>query len=143
MRAVLISIKSRWCDLIMNGKKTVEIRTSRPKIDTPFKCYIYCTQGSGRNTYAGNGKVIGEFICDRISEYEMEWYGGYAKDTYQDIRFICYDGDIEEEASALVASNDMTEDELNKCYLLADSCLSFDDIGKYVCGKKDFGFHTF
>ena len=143
MKSVLASIKPEYCSLIASGQKTVEIRQNRPTIDTPFKCYVYCTQGSGKNTYAGNSKVIGEFVCDRISEYEMEWYGGYAKDTYQDIRFIYYDGDSEREAEALVVSNDMTEDELNKCYLLADSCLSFDDVGKYVCGKKDFGFHTF
>ena len=140
-KAVLISIKPRWCDLIMDGKKTVEVRTSRPKIDTPFKCYIYCTQGSGRNAYAGNGKVIGEFVCDRISKYEMEWHGGYAKDIYQDIRVIY--GDLGRETEAIVASNEMTEGDMNNCYLLANSCLSFDDIGKYVCGKKVLGYHTF
>ena len=160
-KAVLISIKPKWCKLIMDGQKTVEIRKSRPKIDTPFKCYIYCSLSGVKEFYMGlqngvyrikyreeqwydkMGKVIGEFVCDRISKYEMEWYGGYAEDTYQDIRGIYYDGDLEREVEALVASNEMSKDELNKCYLLADSCLSFDDIGKYVCGKKDFGFHTF
>ena len=155
--AVLISINPKWCKLIMDWQKTVEIRKSRPKIDTPFKCYIYCTLSGSRellkeygvdNWYKGKwsdkkGKVIGEFVCDRISEYEMEWHGGYAKDTYQDIRGIYYDGDLEREASALVASNEMSEDELSNCCLLVNSRLSFDDIGKYVYGKKDFGFHTF
>ena len=154
LKAVLISIKPKWCKLIMGGQKTVEIRKSRPKSETPFKCYIYCTENKDTHdllelhTNDGkikkmNGKVIGEFVCDRISEYEMEWRGGYAKDTYQDIRVIYYDGDLEREEPALVASNEMTEGELNNCYLLDNSRLSFDDIGKYVCGKKDFGFHTF
>ena len=40
MKAVLISIKPKWCELIASGKKTVEVRKTRPKIDTPFKCYI-------------------------------------------------------------------------------------------------------
>ena len=44
MKSVLISIKPKWCELIANGKKTVEVRKSRPKIETPFKCYIYCTK---------------------------------------------------------------------------------------------------
>ena len=154
MKSVLISIAPKWCDLIANGKKTIEIRKSRPKIDTPFKCYIYCTKNKDTHsllelhTNSGkinkmNGKVIGEFVCDRISEYEMEWYGGYAKDTYQDIRGIYYDGDLEREVEVLVASNEMPKDELDKCYLLADSRLSFDDIGKYVCGRKVLGFHIF
>ena len=43
MRAVLISIQPKWCELIANGKKTVEVRKTSPKLDTPFKCYIYCT----------------------------------------------------------------------------------------------------
>ena len=43
MKSVLISIQPKWCELIANGKKTVEVRKSRPKIDVPFKCYIYCT----------------------------------------------------------------------------------------------------
>lgn len=45
MKSVLISIKPKWCELIANGKKTIEVRKTRPKIKTPFKCYIYCTKG--------------------------------------------------------------------------------------------------
>lgn len=84
MKSVLISIKPKWCELIANGKKTIEIRKTRPKLETPFKCYIYCTKDKGisfwtgkRYAYAddrshnlfdvcGNGKVIGEFVCDEI-----------------------------------------------------------------------------
>ena len=43
-RAVLLSIKPKYCELIASGKKTVEVRKTRPKIPTPFKCYIYCTK---------------------------------------------------------------------------------------------------
>lgn len=56
MKSVLISIKPKDCELIANGKMTIKVLKSRPKIETPFKCYIYCT----------NGKVIGEFVCDSI-----------------------------------------------------------------------------
>lgn len=44
MKSVLISIKPRWCGLIANGQKTVEIRKNRPTLETTFKCYIYCTK---------------------------------------------------------------------------------------------------
>ena len=44
MKSVLISIQPRWCELIASGKKTVEVRKTRPKLETPFKCYIYCTK---------------------------------------------------------------------------------------------------
>ena len=42
-KAVLLSIKPQYCELIASGKKTVEVRKTRPKLDTPFKVYIYCT----------------------------------------------------------------------------------------------------
>lgn len=72
MKAVLISIQPKWCELIALGKKTVEVRKTRPKIEPPFKCYIYCTVGDGAtgdilpNSGVTCGKVIGEFVCDKI-----------------------------------------------------------------------------
>ena len=58
-KAVLISIRPEWCERIINGQKTIEVRKTRPKMNPPFKCYIY---------ECGNGKVIGEFLCDQIIE---------------------------------------------------------------------------
>ena len=43
MKSVLISIRPKWCELIASGQKTVEIRKTKPKLETPFKVYIYCT----------------------------------------------------------------------------------------------------
>ena len=45
MKSILISIQPKWCELIASGKKTIEVRKTRPKIDVPFKVYIYCTKG--------------------------------------------------------------------------------------------------
>ena len=85
-KAVLISIKPKWCKLIMDGQKTVEIRTSRPKINTPFKCYIYCTFSGSKEFYKEKwndkrGKVIGEFVCDNIIE---DWTVVYNAALYRD-----------------------------------------------------------
>ena len=44
MKSVLISIQPKWCELIANGIKTVEVRKTKPKLETPFKVYIYCTK---------------------------------------------------------------------------------------------------
>lgn len=72
-KAVMISIKPKWCELIAKGKKTLEVRKTRPKIKTPFKCYIYMTKSNltgDRKAYKDRmaGKVIGEFVCDFIYE---------------------------------------------------------------------------
>ena len=75
MKSVLISIQPKWCELIASGKKTVEVRKTKPKIKTHFKVYIYETQGKtetpfvdeeGHHIFKGRGQVIGEFVCDRI-----------------------------------------------------------------------------
>lgn len=72
-KAVLISIQPKWCELIASGKKTVEVRKSRPKLDTPFKVYIYCTKAPKGWVHIGKNlqldtKVIGEFMCKKIEE---------------------------------------------------------------------------
>ena len=87
MKAVMISIQPKWCELIASGKKTVEVRKTKPKLETPFKCYIYETKdkqfenigvcgwkadGTAYNYIHNGGKVIGEFVCNAIiSHCEM------------------------------------------------------------------------
>ena len=75
-KAVMISIRPKWCEKIVNGEKTIEVRKTRPKLETPFKCYIYETQGrtdtpwvdkDGHMIFAGRGQVIGEFVCDCVT----------------------------------------------------------------------------
>lgn len=44
-KAVLISIKPKWCGKIFSGTKNLEFRKRKPNISLPFKCYVYCTTG--------------------------------------------------------------------------------------------------
>lgn len=91
MKAVLLSIHPKYCHLIAKGEKTLEVRKSKPKLDLPFKCYIYCTasdkslgliSGNGITDLIAcinwktaipvggeicNGKVFGEFVCNKIT----------------------------------------------------------------------------
>lgn len=80
MKAILMSIRTEWCDLIIRRKKTVELRKTCPRLQTPFKVYIWCTKA--RTFWArvhGNGwqqldeRVIGEFICDDIRRIGPEY----------------------------------------------------------------------
>lgn len=72
MKAVLISISPKWCEKIISGEKTIEVRKTRPKLETPFKCYIYCSQGSDVRRLRGSwGKVIWEFTCDAITRVNI------------------------------------------------------------------------
>ena len=112
-KAVLISIRPKWCELIASGKKTIEVRKTAPKI-APFKCYIYCTkEGRGvgeipyRHFYQSangpkhfmGGAVIGEFVCDIIYGIvpdENGWgeeYGYSEHDCLSDAEMAAYLGD--------------------------------------------------
>ena len=121
MKCVMLSIQPKWCELIASGKKTVEVRKTKPKIDVPFKCYIYETQGrtetpfvdeEGHHILKGRGQVIGEFVCDDVIDlwYLPKEYYGKPAGTFEE--FIC-----------------------------DNSCLSFDELLKYANGKHAYGWH--
>ena len=90
MKSVLISIQPKWCELIASGKKTVEVRKTKPKLETPFKVYIYCTKDysvgefyTSQDDFATpvQGKVIGEFVCDRIVQFENSLFDEVLPET--------------------------------------------------------------
>lgn len=114
-KAVLISIQPKWCELIASGNKTVEVRKTRPKLDTPFKCYIYCTKNKWQHLvqmpdksyriYNGkeygkydkslifggeaNGKVICEFVCDRIFPISVYYDNPNCKLALKEFPHVC------------------------------------------------------
>lgn len=98
MKSVLISIQPKWCELIASGKKTVEVRKTRPKLETPFKVYIYQTIDGGakydRIVSSGLicGKVIGEFVCDEILTLWSGYAGGNGDDCLTFDERECYLG---------------------------------------------------
>lgn len=75
-KAVLMSIKPKYCEMIFCGEKTIEIRKRAPKLKPPFKVYVYCTNDPYRTLMDGsrplNGFVIGEFVCREISPIYFE-----------------------------------------------------------------------
>ena len=66
MRAVMFSINKPHTDNIKKLLKRSELRTRPPKIDEPYKAYIYETLRNG-----GCGKVIGEFTAFNEFTYRM------------------------------------------------------------------------
>lgn len=85
-KAVMLSIRPKWCEKIASGEKTIEVRKTRPKMNTPFKCYIYCTSVKSMNLqdYVDvfssaaavddwSGKVIGEFMCYATIPISVEY----------------------------------------------------------------------
>lgn len=117
--SVLLSIDPYYSHKILIREKLIEVRKNKPNIDTPFKCYIYCTKGKlallrddkdeserykfehyplvnfhvqcGRTLL--NGKVIGEFVCDKITTYPYEQLNdGEHIMPFGDLEKTCLDG---------------------------------------------------
>ena len=142
-KAVMLSVRPKWCEKIASGEKTIEVRKTKPKLKTPFKCYIYCTvekagydalwvlDAPTREKYSfmavsaylenpkgankGNGKIIGEFTCDRIYELETKAHGGsyYVKN----------------------------EDQPTTNFIARQSCLDLKDMHDYLHAQKGYGWH--
>ena len=92
MKIVLISIRPKWVEKIAKGIKTIEVRKTAPQ-EVPFKCYIYRTTEKvdeileeydskfnllrrKKTIKKFMGKVIGEFICDKVDEYPYDYCDG-------------------------------------------------------------------
>lgn len=93
-KELLISIHPEYCQLIISGHKSLEVRNTRPKIEPPFKCHIYCTKDK-RGGITGlekpdggyifsNGHVIADFICDKVVEISVP-YPAYSAEMNKDI----------------------------------------------------------
>lgn len=106
MKCVMLSIRPKYCAPIASGKKTVEVRKTKPKLETPFKCYIYCIKdnsfaeriligfdknGNGIYYKSNKGKVIGEFVCDKVVQFENDCYTPAFEET-ADLSCFGYEG---------------------------------------------------
>lgn len=137
-KAVLISIRPKWCEKIVDGEKTIEVRKTRPKLETPFKVYIYCTNQKNvilwnarsyiylddhnHNAFdrCWNGSVVGEFVCDKIT-----WLNHVGFSGLPGIR--------------LVAMRDMCT--IDGSFDFSESCLTTPQIEKYLGGKDGYAWH--
>lgn len=86
----MMSIQPKWCDLILRLIKSKELRTRIFNCELPVKVIMYETLGlcetptlvdeDGHISYKGRGKVVGEFICDKVDKFIYK-NGGYLIDN--------------------------------------------------------------
>ena len=96
-KTILLSIHPMYCNLIAEGKKTIEVRKTRPNLQPPFKVYMYCTcpnTGSTEDRFyiylpphdtpkQVNGTIVGEFVCDAIKVFGYDEHIGYPTPAYE------------------------------------------------------------
>ena len=132
-KAVLISIRPNWCELIANGQKTIEVRKTKPKIQTPFKCYIYCTKA--KSHYAVGHIGLSDDELYKLPDGQIK-YGRsikhYKVDNFLNGKvigeFICNNIDF-------ITAYNFIFKELSES-IQKDTCLSKEQIMQYGGWKK-------
>lgn len=139
MPEIMMSVHPRWIELIKTiigqkdgkplYKKRYEIRKKRPKQEPPYRCFLYETIAKG-----GCGKVVGEFVCDQVVEFESEFVDD---DCYESIGVVWYDEDDGEREVSIFTDNGDANFLNNK--LCEESCVPLNELRRYV----GVGINTF
>lgn len=155
---IILSVQPKHLVKILNGEKLSEIRKTKPQNDFYWDVYLYCTKGNNewltfdpkckkwelikgkkpKDRVCYNGTIPGAFILWGVTKYEMEYYNDdsvlQAISIYDEFESDYWGDDHFE----MIISNEYEETEIVKCPVLVNSCLSFDELGKYVCPKGGF-----
>lgn len=139
MKAVMISIRPEWCEKIASGKKTVEVRKTKPKLETPFKCYIYCTKPSKRAQTICGAQIINIDELYRLPNGEIKH--GYSGEL------MCYPSE-QWSKNNFLNGKVIGEFVCDCIYDMRDvpiepTCITIDGWMKYTNGHKGvvFGWH--
>mgnify|MGYP002673521603 CR=1 FL=1 len=147
MREVLISIQPKWCELIANGSKIIEVRKTKPKLETPFKCYIYCTKSSKKYQTVAKPMVLNDDELFKLpngkikygNSIELIGYDDYSEDNFLNGKvigeFVC-DNIFSMSITYSDPNNRMSAREFSF------TCLTYKQIIDYLGnGKRGYGWH--
>ena len=145
-KAVLISTRPRWCEKIARGEKTVEVRKNRPKLELPFKCYIYCTKAENRlitilkdgdenygETYHGKPVFIKTekgSVCDMYGK-RQKVIGEFTCDRIYELETRSPSGSYYVKGENQPTTNAVAR----------QSCLTLRDMHEYLKAKTGYGWH--
>ena len=145
-KAVMISIRPKWCEKICRGEKTIEVRKTRPKLETPFKCYIYCTKAKERfigilkdgdenygEIYHGKSvfiKLDEGSVCDMWGK-RQKVIGEFTCDRIYELETKAPGGSYYVKGEDQPTTNDVAR----------QSCLTLKDMHEYLQSKVGYGWH--
>lgn len=152
-KSILQSIKPQYCELIASGKKTIEVRKTRPKLDVPFKVYIYETKFINRCKdceYCSFESIVMSRMKDVCKYEENNWkitslssrcfqnkysggkvIGEYVCDEIVPFGFTPYN-----HGEYMLSGNADSERDV-----LKDSCLSFSEMYEYIGEGCGYAWH--
>ena len=140
MNKILIAINPRWCREILAGRKTIEVRKTRPNCRQPIKCYIYCT-------LSGSNELFREVLSRDIAKWNKEGWADkkgnvIGECTIRAIDRVCrvgYMGQDDTQSEYMIvghlAPQQITAD------MYRAMALSKSEIAKYFGGKEGYLWH--
>lgn len=132
MKAILMSIQSKWLAKILNGEKTVELRKRFPK-DYRGWVYLYCTLGRPYLGYDYDFYKVGEDDYEEYNIYELHDTRGDW--TYLNGKVVCrfWVANIED---TIVINYDTQTQTLSEFELSVRSRVSIRDLNNYFVDCK-------
>lgn len=135
MKAIMISIKPKWCAKIMNGEKTIEVRKNKA-LATAIQKLI------NKNGYA---EIY--VYCSKDRKHKLEycdtndgcWCANDGGDYYNGkvaFKFRCYKG---EEISWQIGVYELEQQRFSD--FLDECCLGFCELKNYLNKKNGYAIH--
>lgn len=152
MKAILISDKAKWCALMMNGDKNIEVRTSKALANAIQKLideqgfadiYVYCSKGKP------NLWLPYEYDCFKLDISSQPYLSNkpiidcdYKMNGKVVFKFRCYKVEettpFEEYESPFGMAYKLKDDKVLCCY---KAHLTYDEYNQYIKGKKGYAIH--
>lgn len=154
MKAILISNHAKWCALMMNGDKTIEVRKGTALYKAIQKLidengyadiYVYCTKGDydiirESSPYSS----VPHYTCVKINKKLTKDLPEYVYSSIGKVifKFRCYKVEeilpLEEYESPFGMAYKLTKDKIVCCQ---KAQLTYDEYNHYLKGKKGCAIH--
>ena len=149
MKSILISVKPKWAELEMNGKKLIEVRKNY--IEPPFKVFNYVTK-------SGNDSLVFSTDYEDVAwnkpyidkEHNRVWtmlHGNYLKKLCKDKMLngkVAFEYVVNKVDTIINNCNGFCikgEDIAYTNRIANQSCLQFPDLRDYLKDKDGYGWH--
>lgn len=135
-RALLISIHPEWAEKILNGKKTIEIRSWIPKGELPLEVLIYVAK-NGNDVYGQSCDLVDYRGCAIYNRFQLIAKGSKVTSDDNQPRL---NGKVVAKFTLNYVSTCLNTDYGNE-EILKNACLTKQELDDYVGKRKFFAWH--
>lgn len=150
MKSILMSIKPKWIEKIASGEKTVEVRKTVPKCETPFKVYMYCTNPKLKTVQIikKGESIYGDMLHTEETPLFIKTYSDADEALYSMFKsgkvvgeFVCDEVYNFIQAGAGIMFADKELNQLDPQDARDMTCLTDKEFDDYLGNKDGYGLH--